>query len=250
MSERSIILEIAVASLADALAAEAGGADRLELNSAMPLGGLTPSLGLIVEVKRRVSLPVMVMIRPRSGGFCYCDADFDVMKRDVELAIAHGADGIVCGVLNPDGNIDLPRCRQLVELVNGRVPLIFHRAFDLTPDPFLALDQLIDLGFRRVMTSGQEETAYNGAWRISALIDEADDQIEVLPAGGINRFNIADVLARTACDQVHCGLRCRQRDSSAAGRPGISFGGAVRMPEELFDATDHAAVRELRDLLP
>lgn len=249
MSSRHILLEVAVASLSDAFAAESNGADRLELNAAVSLGGLTPSAGLLLEVKRRVALPVMVMIRPRSGGFCYSDEDFNVMGRDVDLALSQGADGLVFGILAPDGQIDGPRCKLLIDRIGGRVPAIFHRAFDLTPDPFLALEQLIELGFRRVMTSGQEESAYNGAWRISSLIDEAEERIEVLPAGGINRFNIADVVSRSGCDQVHCGLRGKQRDPSAAGKPGISFGAAFRSPEDYFDATDPCAVRELRDLL-
>ncbi len=250
MSERRILLEIAVASVADALAAEQGGADRIELNSAIPLGGLTPSLGLLNEVKRQVRIPVMVMIRPRPGGFCYSDTDINVMRRDIELALANGADGLVFGILDAHGAIDRLRCRSLLELISGRVPAIFHRAFDLTPDPFAALEVLIELGFRRVMTSGQEQTAYDGAWRISTIIDAADDRIEVLPAGGINRFNVADVLGRTGCEQIHCGLRVRQRDTSASGKPGISFGGALRTPEDQYDATDPEAVRELRTRLP
>ena len=249
MPTRRILLEVAIASLGDALTAEANGADRLELNAAMSLGGLTPSLGLLQEVKRRVKLPVMVMIRPRPGGFCYDETDFDVMCRDAELALAHGADGLVFGLLTAEGHIDLERNRKLVNLNAGRVPVVFHRAFDLTPDPFLALEQLVELGVRRVMTSGQEETAYNGAWRISSLIDEADERIEVLPAGGINRFNIADVLMRTGCEQVHCGLRGKQRDPSASCKPGVSFGTAIKSPEDIFDATDPCAVRELRGLM-
>jgi copper homeostasis protein len=249
MTDRRILLEIPVASVADAVAAEQGGADRIELNSAMPLGGLTPSLGLFAEVKRRVRIPIMVMIRPRPGGFCYSDSDIDVMRRDIELALGNGADGLVFGVLDGQGRIDQARCRSLLELIGGRLPAVFHRAFDLTPDPFAAVEELVALGFRRLMTSGQEQTAYEGAWRISSIIDAAEDRIEVLPAGGINRFNVADVLARTGCEQIHCGLRCRQSDTSASGRPGLFFGSA-RTPEDQFDATDLAAVREMRSLLP
>ncbi len=250
MAERRILLEVAVASVADALAAEQGGADRIELNSAMPLGGLTPSLGLLNEVKRQVRIPVMLMIRPRPGGFCYNDSDIDVMGRDIELALASGADSLVFGVLDAKGEVDRVRCRSILQMIGGRAPAIFHRAFDLTPNPFAALETLIELGFRRVMTSGQEQTAYDGAWCISTIIDAADDRIEVLPAGGINRFNVADVLARTGCDQIHCGLRMRQRDTSASGKPGLSFGGAIRTPEDQYDATDADAVRELRSRLP
>src|SRR5258706_14644108 len=122
MAERHVTLEIAIGTLADALAAEAGGADRLELNSALPLGGLTPSLGLLQEVKRRSKLPVMVMVRPRPGACCYSDTDFDVMRRDAELALAHGADGLVFGILTADGHVDPARCRKLLDLIGGKVP--------------------------------------------------------------------------------------------------------------------------------
>src|SRR5579871_5085061 len=130
MPDRRILLEIAVASVADAIAAEEAGADRLELNSAMALGGLTPSPGLLIEVKRRVRIPVMVMIRPRSGGCCYTDADFDVMQRDAEFALANGADGLVFGLLDAEGRVDSPRCREFVKLAGAKTPLVFHRAFD------------------------------------------------------------------------------------------------------------------------
>jgi copper homeostasis protein len=243
-----ILLEIAIASVEDAAAAQAGGADRLELNTALALGGLTPSLGTLLEVKQAVTLPVMVMIRPRSGGFCYSAADFRVMQCDIDLALAHAADGIVLGVLTEDGQVDLVRCRQLIRQVHERT-VVFHRAFDVTPDPFLALEQLIDLGVHRVLTSGQETSAYNGAALIAELIRRAAGRIEVLPAAGINRFTVRDVVARTGCNQVHASLRGRHTDRSTATRPHISFGGAVSGGEDHYDATDPAAVAELRALL-
>jgi copper homeostasis protein len=239
-----VLLEVAIASVADALAAQQGGADRLELNVALALGGLTPSLGTLLEVKAAVSLPVLVLVRPRPGGFAYAEAEFKVMQRDVDLALQHGADGIVFGILTSDGAVDLHRCRRLVQQVADRAA-VFHRAFDVTPDPCAALEQLIDLGFRRVMTSGQEESAYHGAPRIAELIDRAAGRIEVLPAGGITRFTIADVLARTGCDQVHASLRSRREDPSVAARPQVCFGGPVRPAEDHYDATSADAVADL-----
>src|SRR4051794_21066209 len=138
-----LLLEIAVASVEDALAAQGGGADRLELNAALALGGLTPSLGALLEVKAAVALPVLVMIRPRPGGFAYSDADFKVMQRDADLALQHGADGIVFGILTAEGHVDADRCRRLVRQTGARAA-VFHRAFDVTPDPLAALEQLID----------------------------------------------------------------------------------------------------------
>ncbi len=170
------------------------------------------------------------------------------MQRDIDLALAHGADGIVLGVLTEEGHVDRDRCRQLIRQVHGRT-VVFHRAFDVTPDPFLALEQLIDLGVHRVMTSGQETSAYNGAALIAELIRRAAGRIEVLPAAGINRFTVRDVIARTGCNQVHASLRGRRTDHSTAARPHISFGGAAFGGEDQYDATDSAAVAELRALL-
>lgn len=243
-----VLLEVAIATVDDALAAEAGGADRLELNAALALGGLTPSLGTLREIKAHVRLPVMVMVRPRPGGFAYSAADFKVMQRDGDLFLEHGADGLVFGILHPDGCVDGERCRRLVEQVAGR-DAVFHRAFDVTPEPFTALEQLIDLGFRRVMTSGQEESAYQGAALISALRQQANGRIEVLPAAGINSFTLADVLTRTGCDQIHASLRIRREDRSTTARPHVSFGASLEPPESLYDATGQEAVAHLRGLL-
>jgi copper homeostasis protein len=243
-----VLLEVAVASVEDALAAQAGGADRLELNAALALGGLTPSLGTLLEVRAAVRLPVLAMVRPRPGGFAYSAADFRVMQRDADLALAHGADGIVFGVLTEDGRPDEERCRRLVRQAGNR-EVVFHRAFDVTPDPFAALEQLIDLGFRRVMTSGQQETAYNGALLIAEVLRRAAGRIEILPAAGVNRFTAADIVARTGCNQLHAGLRGRRTDRSVAARPQVSFGGVLRWPEDRYDTTDAEAVAQLRDQL-
>jgi copper homeostasis protein len=242
------LLEVCVASVEDAVAAHAGGADRLELNSALPLGGLTPSLGTFLEVRQAVPLPVIAMARPRPAGFYYSEADFRTLRRDADLLLEHGAAGIAFGILHDDGRIDAGRCREVVRQV-GTHEAVFHRAFDVAPDPFAALELLIDLGVRRVLTSGQEETAYNGAALIAELIRRAAGRIEVLPCGGINRFTLADVVKRTGCNQVHASLRYSRPDPSSGARPQVSFGAVPRMPEDRYGATDPAAVAELRELL-
>ncbi len=243
-----VLLEVPVASLNDALVAQDGGADRLELNAALFLGGLTPSLGTLIEVKAAVRLPIIVMVRPRPGGFAYDEADFKVMQRDVDVVLEHGADGIAFGILTSDGRVDGERCCRLLRRI-GNKTAVFHRAFDVTPDPFEALEQLIDLGFRRVMTSGQEQTAYNGIKRIAELMNRGQGRIEILPAGGINRFTLADVLARTGCNQVHASLRVPREDPSVMARPQIAFGGTVKIPEDRYEGTSAEAVAELRGLL-
>jgi copper homeostasis protein len=241
----AVKLEICTASVEDCVKAEAGGADRVELNCALMLGGLTPSLGAVREARAAVRLPIIVMIRPRAAGFCYSRTEFAVMRRDAEMALAEKADGIAFGFLQANGKLDLKRCRQMIKLAAGR-QTVFHRAFDVVRDPLTALEQLIDLGVTRVMTSGQEASAYNGAPQIAEYIRRAAGRIEVLPAGGINRFTVADVVQRTGCEQVHASLSTISSDRSTSGRPQVSFGGTVRQSEQEFTVTDADAVRKLR----
>jgi copper homeostasis protein len=243
---RRVLLEVAVASVEDAVAAREGGADRLELCAALALGGLTPSLGMLHEVRRAVDLPLMAMARPRAGGFAYSGAEFRVLQRDADILLGHGAADIVFGVLEEDGRVDLRRCRAVVRQAGGR-PVVFHRAFDLTPDPLVALDQLIDLGVRRVLTSGQRPSALAGADLIAALRGRATGRIEILPCAGVNASTASELLARTGCDQVHASLRTRRSDPSTSGRPTVSFGSAGGT--EVYEATDPAAVAALRAAL-
>lgn len=246
---RRIRLEVAVASADDVVSATDGGADRVELNSALMLGGLTPSLGAVIESRARSPIPIIAMARPRAGGFAYSEAEFATMLRDVDLLLDHGASGIAFGILLPDGRIDEARSRQIVSRLGTEHEAVFHRAFDVTPDPLYALEILIDLGVRRVMTSGQEESAYAGAPLIAGLVARANGRIEILPAGGINRFTISDVLARTGCDQVHASLKAPRPDGSTMRRPSVTFGGSLRPAEERYDATDPAAVTAMRERL-
>jgi len=248
VSRPRITLEICTASAGDCAAAELSGADRVELNCALMLGGLTPSLGALREARAAIHIPLIAMVRPRAGGFAYSASEFKVMQRDAESALAEGADGIAFGILTSQGTIDLERCRQFVKLAAGR-QIVFHRAFDVVPEPLEALAQLIDLGVTRVMTSGQEASAYNGAANIASYRKHAAGRIEILPAGGINRFTLADVVSRTGCDQVHASLSTIGKDSSVNARPQVSFGGNLKPPEDEFPMTDGAAVAVLRQVL-
>jgi copper homeostasis protein len=243
-----VLLEVCVGSVDDAVAAAAAGADRLEVNCAVSLGGLTPSMGMFAEVRQRVNVPLIAMVRPRPGGFSYSETEFEVMIRDAEALLAAGADGLALGVLTDGGEIDRDRSRKLTALCVG-APAVFHRAFDLTPDPFAALDCLIELGFRRVMTSGQAASAVAGAETIAALVRHAAGRIEVLPAGGIRPDTVVELLDRTGCDQVHVGVRTMVGDFSMAARPAIRLGRTTPLPEGHFDRTDEAAVAALRSAL-
>lgn len=196
------LLEVACESVADAEAAEAGGADRIELCSALGLDGLTPSAGLVQEVRAATRLPVCVMVRPRPGDFAHSPAEVRVMARDVEFVRAAEPAGFVFGVLRGDGRVNEAACRELLAACSG-VPAVFHRAFDGTPDPDEALAAVVGLGFRRILTSGGAATAAEGADRIARLRERAAGRVEVLACGKVRAANVAEVLRRTGCGQVH-----------------------------------------------
>jgi copper homeostasis protein len=244
MAMQRILLEICCGSLEDALEAEGGGADRVELCSALFLGGLTPSLGTIMEAKARLKIPIVVMIRPRGGGFCYTKSEMAVMERDTVLAAEQGAEGMVFGILNADGGIDEERCRRIRKLIGDR-QAVFHRAFDVTPDPFRSLDQLVALGFTRVLTSGQEDTVPEGAHLIKRLIEYAGDRIEILPGGGIKPLSLRQVVESTGCKQVHLTAFKTQSDTSVRGRPFVTFGGALFPPEDQYQVADRYLVERV-----
>jgi copper homeostasis protein len=210
--ERRVLIEVAVDGVEGARVAHECGADRLELNAALELGGLTPSLGALLEVRGATPLPVIAMVRPRGGGFVYSADEFRTMERDVELMLGHGAAGVALGVLTADRAIDVERCRALIGRVGGGRQVVFHRAFDLVSDPLGALERLIDLGIGRVLTSGQRASALEGADLIRRLVERARGRIEVMPGGGIRAGNAAEVVARTGAGQVHGSFSERRSD--------------------------------------
>ena len=197
-----ILLEVCCNSAVDAAAAAKAGADRIELNTALSLGGLTPGVISLLTVKEQTSVPVMVMIRPRDGDFCYSREEFLLMREEAGLLLNLGADGIVFGCLNRDGSVDLEKTRQMVDLAKGR-PCVFHRAIDLCPDWKLAMDALITAGITRVLTSGQKPTAPDGAICIREMIRFAGKDLEVLPGSGVRPENAAALIQETGCSQVH-----------------------------------------------
>ena len=243
-----VLLEICCGSIDDAIEAEKGGADRVELCSALFLGGLTPSLGTIQEAKRRLKIPIMVMVRPRGGGFAYTEAEMASMERDTEAAVENGADGVVFGILQSDGKVDIPRCRRIRRLIGER-EAVFHRAFDVTPDPFEALEQLVDLGITRVLTSGQKESVPEGVELINKLIERAHGRIEILPGGGIQALNLKEMIERIGCGQVHLTAWQTISDTSTQARPAITFGGALYPSEDRYQMTDAELVRQLSEML-
>ncbi|HEX7340604.1 MAG TPA: copper homeostasis protein CutC [Rhodanobacteraceae bacterium] len=236
------LLEIAAVSVAAALAAQQGGADRLELCTGLEVGGLTPSLGLMALVRERVRLPIHVLIRPRAGDFLYDDDEFDIMCRDIEQALALGCEGVVLGVLDADGKVDVPRCRALIGAAKG-MDITFHRAIDVCRDPSAALEELIALGCNRVLTSGGASKAPAGAANIRALIEQAAGRIEVLPGGGVTPENIASLAQATGADQFHASAKRQLPGAMRFAR------GTLADMEAGAWTSDVALVRGLREAL-
>jgi len=242
-----ITLEVCVDSVESALAAQAAGADRIELCQALFEGGLTPSAGLMEEVRARVSLKLAMMIRPRGADFCYSDNEFAVMKRDLLLARKLGADVIVLGLLKPDGTIDRERTQVLLELARP-LPVTFHRAFDMTRDPREALETLIDLGVNRVLTSGQERSALEGLDLIAELVRLAGDRIIVMPGGGITEQNLPKILRQSGAREFHISASSTRESRMTFRNPRVAMGRQVGPPEYQLSVASDTRIRAFREL--
>lgn len=201
-SDLIITLEAAVDNPDAALAAESEGADRIELAAALMKGGVTPSLGMLEVVKKAVAIPVFVLIRPRAGDFMYSELELQAMESDIEAFRKAGADGFVFGVLDQEGSVDKPANMRLLKAADG-LPCTFHRAFDICFSPFDALETIIELGFARILTSGQYPTALEGVKIIAACVEESEGRIQILAGGGIHSPNVREVIEKTGVREVH-----------------------------------------------
>lgn len=196
-------IEVCSTSLFDAREAEAGGAIRIELCSAITCSGVTPSHGLIESVmEANLNLDVNVLIRAREGGFCYTQSEIDAMCKDIEFCRKAGVHGVVIGALTADGDIDIEACQRMMEAA-GDLSVTFHRAFDICRDPFVALEQIITLGCDRLLTSGQQASAEQGAELIAELVKRAAGRIIIMPGAGINPRNITTIEQKTAATEFH-----------------------------------------------
>lgn len=244
---RPITLEVCCGSFADALAAQVGGAPRIELNSALPLGGLTPSEASVKLVRQHTNLEVVAMTRPRAGGFCYTDAQWTQLLAEISSLLAAGAHGIAFGCLTPTGAVDVARTREATHLIHqAHATAVFHRAFDLTPDADKAVNQLVSLGVDRLLTSGQAPTALEGAPLIAHLQSTWGDRIEILPGSGIRSSNAAQLLTATGVSQLHSSCSgATPSPAVAAAAHGVDFS----IPGYTADAMPTVDVVEVRDLV-
>lgn len=203
-----MVLEICVDSVESAMAAERGGAQRVELCSDLLEGGITPSHGLIAQVRRRIQIDLFVMIRPRGGDFCYSADEVELMQEDIREARRLGADGIILGVLDLNAHVDVERTRRLVEQA-APLPVTFHRAIDMTPDPCAALASVMETGAQRVLTSGGAGKATQGLPEITRMVQAAGGRMVVMVGGGITPQTIESVAQATGASEFHASIRTR-----------------------------------------
>lgn len=236
---KKILVEVCCGSADDVIEAKKAGADRVELNSDLFHGGLTPTVGSLLVAKRETGMKIMTMIRPREGGFCYTEAEFAVAIEDAKQLLANGSDGLVFGFLHTDGTIDVERTAILAKLAHSAgKEAVFHRAIDVVPDWKQALDLLIDLNITRVLTSGQEADVSNGTETVREMIRYAAGRIQILPGAGITARNYQRIVAETGTDQIHLAAHRSVADTSVLNNRSIFYGGCLYPPEDRFNMID------------
>ncbi len=238
-------VEICCGSYYDAKQAALGGAGRIELNSALMLGGLTPTLATLKMVKEELPLKVIAMVRPRGAGFCYSREDFQVMKAEARALLEHGADGIAFGCLKADATLDEEQTRAMLEIIRemGK-EAVFHRAFDCTPDPYVTMERLIALGVDRVLTSGLKPKAIDGWELLKELQHRYGSRIEILAGSGVNVSNARTIMERTGVTQVHSSCKDWKTDPTTVGGQ-VSYSMASGELERCYDVVSAELVRKL-----
>jgi len=241
----SVILEVCANSVASALAAQIGGAERVELCENLHEGGTTPSHGEILLARKQLHIKLYVLIRPRSGDFLYTDLEFDTIVADIAFCTQAGCDGVVIGILNADGTIDKLRCTKLVQIAKSQgLGVTFHRAIDMCADMYQALEDIIEIGCERILTSGGKSTAMEGAATIAGLIKKAAGRITIMPGSGVNKNNVADLVRFTGAVEVHSSARVRMQSKMNYKNDHIMMGDSPG-DEYVFEETDVGAVKSI-----
>jgi copper homeostasis protein len=220
-------IEVCVDSLESAIDAQMAGADRIELCSNLPEGGITPGYGTIVSVRNNLEIGMFVIIRPRGSDFLYTDPEFDIMRRDIDVCGEAGVNGVVIGILLQDGNIDIDRTSRLIEF-SRPMKVTFHRAFDMCRDPVKGLEDIILTGAERILTSGQKNDASEGSALIGSLVKQAGNRIIIMPGGGIDESNIFRIAQTTGANEFHLSGRKIINSEMFYRKSGISMG---RIPD-------------------
>jgi copper homeostasis protein len=240
-------VEIVVYNIESARRAQEGGADRIELCDNPGEGGTTPSYGVIEAVRQNLSIDVFVMIRPRGGDFCYDNYEFHSMKRDISQCQKISVDGVVFGILNPDGTIDKKRCKELIEKARP-LKVTCHRAFDMTRDPFEALEDCIEAGFDRILTAGQQAQASKGAELIGELIKKAAGRIAIMPGSGVNENTVHDIVSKSGAQEIHFSATGFRESAMQYRNEKIAGMGSDEGAEFKLRTVDPSRVRAVRAL--
>lgn len=239
--------EIVVYNIESALKAQEGGADRIELCDNPGEGGTTPSYGMIEAARQNVSLDVFVMIRPRGGDFFYNNYEFHCMKRDISQCQKISVDGVVFGILNPDGTLDKKRCKELIDK-SRPLKVTCHRAFDMTRDAFEALEDCIEVGFDRILTSGHQAQALTGAGLIGELIKKANGRIAIMPGSGVNENTVQEIVSRSRATEIHFSATTSRESGMIYRNPNIAGMGSDEGSEFKIRTVDPDRVRAIRKL--
>jgi copper homeostasis protein len=242
-----VTAEVVVYNIASALAAEAGGADRIELCDNPGEGGTTPAAGVIEVVRQHVTLDVFVMLRPRGGDFCYSSYEFHAMKRDLAQCQRLSVDGVVFGILLPDGTIDKKRCTELIARARP-LKVTCHRAFDMTRDPRQALEDCIEAGFDRVLTSGQRLQAIMGVDLIGEMVRQANGRIAIMPGSGVNETTVEEIISKTGAREIHFSAATNEPSKMTYRNPAIAGMGSDEGSEYLLRTVDSERVRQIKAL--
>lgn len=232
-------IEICTNSVTSSVEAEKGGAYRVELCAGIPEGGTTPSYGEIAVARELLSIKLNIIIRPRGGDFLYSDVEHQTMLRDIEMAKELGVDGVVIGCLTADGGVDMERNKELIDAAEG-MSVTFHRAFDMSKDPFKSLEDIISLGCERILTSGQKPTAIEGVSLLKQLVDKANDRIIIMPGSGVNEENIASLAKETGATEFHFSAREPVNSKMIYRNPNLKMGGTVVSIDEYAQDVTHA----------
>ncbi len=232
----TILIEVCANSVESAVEAEKGGAGRVELCAGMPEGGTTPSYGEIYLSRKKIGIKLNVIIRPRGGDFLYSPDELEIMKKDIKIAKDLGADGVVFGCLTENGEVDIESCKELISVAKG-LSLTFHRAFDVCCNPKKALEEIIELGFDRILTSGCKANAYEGKELIRELVELAKDRIIIMPGCGVNESNIEEIKEVTKAKEFHMSARVSVNSQMVFRNEDVSMGGAVEIDEFKRDVT-------------
>jgi len=238
-----VVLEVCANSITSALAAQEGGAVRVELCDNLYAGGTTPSPGQITIARKLLKIKLYVLIRPRGADFLYNDIEFETMVADVQYCIDAGCDGIVTGILKADGTVDIERNRILVQMAKkAGLGATFHRAFDMCADYAQALEDVIELGFERILTSGGKSTAVEGSRVIADLVKQADGRISIMAGSGLTEINAADLVIFTGVTEIHGTLQSRVLSKMQYANNHIVMGSTIG-DEYAVDVTDANRVR-------